>query len=180
MTDLRRVDWDNAEVPTTLCTDDHNANMERVTEGSVFVRSHLDPWIVELRVGDTGTYADLDGDGRDEAFLAMNCSNGGGTASGIIKFGVVVVTLRDGEPSLLGVIGPTDPSGPTFDHDGFVELAGVEGRDVIVTEDWYGPEDGTCCPSGAVRSRWQWTGKALVFVGHDLVKPPSPVFPPEE
>jgi hypothetical protein len=109
-----------------------------------------------------GEYGDLDGDGTtDEAAVGVVCSNGGGTAAGQLGFFYVIVGARENVLRLMGVVTPRQPLDPDAGHVpllGSVEI--LRGR-LLAQEAWYGPSDGTCCPSGRAATIWTYASGKL-------------------
>ncbi len=93
-------------------------------------------------------YADLTGDGSDEAVVPISSD---GTAGNLA---LVVFTERSGSPAIILTRQATrDQQGltPTFD-----------GGQLSVTSAVFGPADANCCPSQIVRTYFRWDGTNLV------------------
>ena len=92
-------------------------------------------------------YADLTGDGIDDAVVPISS---GGTR-GDVAF-VVLAPSGAGTKTLLKV-APTDGSGG-------LAVAVVDGR-LVMTRPVYAPEDPNCCPSSLRKTTYAWDGKAF-------------------
>ena len=157
--DLHLVDWRNIPVPATACG---TAQPVRLHRGTGFAHSLVYPWWSVIDVGaawerDVVSYGDVDGDGRDEAAVAVSCGNGGGTAAGQLAYATVIFTAERNSLRVLGIIRPRQPLGPTAVAVPIVSRVHIRRRAVIAPEAWYGPEDGTCCPSGRARTIWRYS-----------------------
>jgi hypothetical protein len=97
-------------------------------------------------------YADVDGDGIEEAVIIL-LENTGGTG---MFSGIDVYTLRDGKETVLGGIPGGDRG------DGGISDVRVEGQVVIVERFMSQDGDGACCPSKLQTERWRWDGKTFV------------------
>jgi hypothetical protein len=103
-------------------------------------------------------YGDLVGAGHRIVALNVWCTNTGGTADGQIQNSWVVFSGVTAKSRLLGVLTPQQPSVPGAHVPYFVARldGGVSirrGR-ITTSEVWYGPLDGTCCPSGIATTVW--------------------------
>src|SRR4051812_45725450 len=77
--DLHTVDWRAAVLPGSICRASQPVRLKAGT--AVVPSTHWKPYrriTVDTRF-DRVVYGDLDGDGRDEAALGVDCNNGGGT-----------------------------------------------------------------------------------------------------
>jgi hypothetical protein len=114
-------------------------------------------------------YGDVTGDGRDEAAVVINCSNGGGTADGQIAFGAVIYTGSAKSVRVLGIVTPRQPFLPSTPHAPLLQVTLRRGK-VISHEFWYRPGDGTCCMSGRATTIWHYRHGTLApgrtFVTH--------------
>lgn len=103
-------------------------------------------------------FADLDGDGREEAVVSCVLSTGGtGHFSEVRVYG-----MRGGKPEVIGVIPGGDRG------DGGIRHVGIEGATVIVDRNVLAEGDGLCCASAARRERWRW--KANDFVEDEAAR----------
>lgn len=156
---LRAIDWRSATLPGSACG---ATGPIRLRAGQAFVRSSAWPWwsVVEVDLR-PAAYGDLDGDGRDEAAVGVVCSNGGGTASGQLGFATVVFRARDRELRVVGVVRPRQPLDPEAGHVPLLGRVEIRRRRVVAEELWYGPRDGTCCPSGRATTIWTYARGSL-------------------
>jgi hypothetical protein len=167
---LRRVDWPNAIVPASICGGTGSVALH---DESALVSSSRwpDAWQgptpsvlpsqVQVYFYPPVRYGDVDGDGYEEAVVPIWCHNGGGTAGGQLGQGLAV--FRGGQTDLvvLGTITTTQQSDGHSPYFGNSKTRIARGR-IVVTELWYGPRDGTCCPSGRARTVWTYDGATLV------------------
>lgn len=127
----------------------------------------------ELSIGHV-TFGDVTGDRRDEAFVPVLCTNGGGTADGQTAFAVEVFTVGRGGPGLLGILRPTQPFSPGTPHIPYMDDASIRVRGhrvVNAIELWYDTSDSTCCPSLRVLTTWIYRGGRF---DHESSTPPPP------
>ena len=96
---------------------------------------------------DVTAFGDVTGDQRDEAFVTVMCTNGGGTAGGQTAYAIEVYTPTTDGLALLSVLRPTQPDLPV--HIPYIDDSTIKasGSRVRATEVWYTDGDGTCCPS---------------------------------
>lgn len=104
-------------------------------------------------------YADLDGDGYEDALVLVRHEGSGGFLD------YYVYTYR-GE-SLVQLFGKTG-----VDH-GRVELASIP-RSFVETRAVYAPEDPNCCPSQLQRTTYTWSSSANGFVETNGEVVPNP------
>ncbi len=113
-------------------------------------------------------YADLTGDGADEAVVPISA---GGTL-GAVAFIVLAAEGDDATRTLLR----ERPSGT-----GGLAVA-VEGEDLVVTEPVPGPDDPECCPSQLRVTTYAWDGSALAQASQETIPNPDggakPTTPP--
>jgi hypothetical protein len=159
--DLDAVDWRNVVLPGAACGATYPIRTRGNDWGAAFVRSAVFPWWPAVVVStDAVHYGDLDGDGRDEAVLNLNCSNAGGTAAGQLAFAAVLFAVRGRWLQSIGIVTPRQPLNPTSSH---VPVMSAELRrgSVVAHEAWYGPNDGSCCASGQARTIWLYENGRL-------------------
>jgi hypothetical protein len=107
-------------------------------------------------------YGDLYGtDQPDIAALDVWCSNTGGTADGQLQDSWVIFADTTGTLQTLVTLTPQQPSVadshvPTLNPDpgGIV----IQPGKITVEQAWYGPNDGTCCPTGQATTVWTFAG----------------------
>ena len=92
-------------------------------------------------------YADVTGDGIDEAIVPIDS---GGTA-GDIAF--LVLTPSGTGTKTLFKLTPENGSGGL--------AVAVEGGQVVMTQPIYGPEDPNCCPGALRKTTYMWNGTSL-------------------
>lgn len=98
------------------------------------------------------TYGDFTGDGHDDALVSLNCNNNGGTAAGALLYSLVAYTGGTGTLEYVGLITPRQQ--PPDERPGLPNATGVRPGTIDVEEDWYGPNDPDCCPSGRAMTTW--------------------------
>ena len=110
-------------------------------------------------------YGDLDQDGTDEAALYVDCNNGSGTAAGVLAYAQIVYTAGARGPVSVGVITPRqhNPREPAT----LIKVT-IRPWQVIAREFWYGPHDGTCCPTGRSTTIWTYA-LGLLIPGETIV-----------
>lgn len=109
--------------------------------------------------------------GQQAAALSVYCSNGGGTADGNFAYAWVIFTMRDGRLAPIGIVTPRVKALPR-------ELATVvrvrfDRGSIAAREFWFGPRDGTCCPSGRARTTWSYDRGALRAAPTVVVRRPA-------
>jgi hypothetical protein len=129
---------------------------------------------VTLKPGDGGpallNYADVTGDGFDEAIMLLGIENRGSAITEIIY----IFTLDNGRPKLLWSFETGDRADGGFrnaysDHGELViELFG---KDRIIGSNLYRGEEGLCCPSSFTRTRYKWDGNQFRLTGTPEVLP---------
>ena len=166
--DLHRVDWPNVTLPGAVCGARHPIRLHRhlaiVVSHSWGKRWRSASWPTWPRVTvEAGwnpvVYGDLDGDGRDEAALVVGCSNGGGTADAFLAYAQVIFRGGKRSPRVIGILTPQQRPNPNV----LPPLLQVTIRrgEVVADEAWYGPKDGTCCPSGRSTTTWRYANGRL-------------------
>ncbi|RSM40758.1 hypothetical protein DMA12_26440 [Amycolatopsis balhimycina DSM 5908] len=158
--DLRKVDWANATLPAQFCSIQepvHLQNGESEAMSAQWGRVH----VALSSVHRVMAYGDLDGDGRPEAAVGLECDNNGGTASGQLAFGYAVIGTANGSLRALGSIG-TRKNPEDAGHATLTGGASIARGTVVVEELWYRHADSTCCPSGTARTTWRWQDGELV------------------
>jgi len=157
--DIRKVAWREVAVPGAICGAKEPI---RLHNGRAVVASSR--WRAVPRVTVTAgwnplVYGNLDGIGQDEAALVVGCSNGGGTASAYLAFAQVIFAVKGRALRVVGVVVPQQRQRPnTLPTLLTVRIA--RGK-VIAHEAWYGPKDGTCCPSGRTTTVWRYVRGTL-------------------
>jgi len=157
--DVHKVDWSSVSLPGSVCGATHSI---RLHKGRAVVDSRRWPSVPRVTV-DAGwnpvVYGNLDGVGQDEAALVVGCNNGGGTADGFLAYAQVIFTTAGKKLKVIGVVTPKQAR----KANRLPTLVTVEIRrgEVVAREAWYGPNDGTCCPSGRTTTVWTYANGAL-------------------
>lgn len=177
---IRTVDWNSTGVPASICG---GAGFVTLHGGDGLVSSALwpdawqggDPAVlpnqVAISVSPVVEYGDVDGDGYEDAAVSIWCTNGGGTAAGQLTNGLALFSDATGDLELLGTIST---SRPTTSHVPYFSSTHIARGSVTVTERWYGPVDGTCCPTGRARTVWTYNGQGFVMGETDIIAKPKP------
>lgn len=165
--DLRTADLKDVDVPGVVCDlpgpvhlrdgaahlEDPRGWPDHSVRGKKFI--NITEWKTR--------YGSFEGPATSDAVVSLICDNNGGTADGQIKFTLAVYSGRSGSPRLLGLITPQVQ--PQHEHTTLlsVEPAFLKlGRHKIaVKEAFYGPHDGTCCPTGRALTTWTYDGQQL-------------------
>lgn len=155
VTSLRRTDWRNAILD--LPDDDAcPADRVRFRNGTASVRDEryggFDMVYVMLpaRRAPEPVYGDLDGDGRDEAVVVIECH--GGPAGGPPESSYVVAAYTENE------IGGPEPLGIVATEEAYAEFSLVSAAGGVVTATWKGTD-----PDDPVeRRRYRWNGSRFV------------------
>lgn len=116
-------------------------------------------------------YGDVDGDGEDEAALVVGCNNGGGTAAGFLAYAQVIFTAGKTSPRVVGIITPQQRPNPKA-LPTLLQVTIRRGT-IVAREAWYGPSDGTCCPSGRSTTTWRSVNGSLSPVTTVVQKKPG-------
>ena len=150
--EVRAVDWQNR----TYVLDE--LGPVTVKDGHADFALSDDNKAVEVG-GASGSYrvepalfADLDGDGVEDAVISGVLSTGGTGHFSEVR----VYTQRAGQIALLAAIPGGDRG------DGGISHVALDGRAVIVDRNVLAEGDGVCCASGSQRERWIWRGGELV------------------
>lgn len=154
--DLHQLDWASVHVPGDFCSIPQVIAFqggEATAASREFGRVHLGS------VSDV-VYGDIDGDGRPEAALKVECDNGGGTADGQLGFGAVILTSRHDRLIALGSITPQEQA-PDAIHVTLLTDVQILHGSVVVHESWYRATDATCCPTGTAVTTWTLDGDRL-------------------
>lgn len=111
-------------------------------------------------------YGDLDGDGKDEAFVPLAANYCGGAA--VSDETVIVYTLQNGKPVKLPEFKYVDDGCPKNAKDcNFIRSPGVTvsfdaKEKALVVKNYYATEDdATCCPSLSRQTWFKWDGKTF-------------------
>lgn len=100
-------------------------------------------------------YADVTGDGKEDAIVVLTFHSGGTQTSDYIY----IYAFADGKPKLLAYCYTGNRS-----DSGLYEVRGEHGMLVVELLD-YNKRSGECCSSGFVRTRYKWNGHRFDAVG---------------
>jgi hypothetical protein len=160
--DLHALDWKNLALPGAACGSSRPIRPRHTTawEAEAFIHTDVDLlWWNPVLVSSWSrpVFGDLDGDGRDEAGLDVVCANGGGMAAGQLAFSEVIFKAAGRSLRVVGILTPRQPLRADVPHVPLLGNVHIEQGRVTAAEAWYGPYDGTCCPSGTARTTWTFS-----------------------
>ena len=169
---LRSIRWSAVTLPGSVCGATGGI---RLHGSKALVRSHRWPVYRTVHV-DAGwspvRYGDIDGDGHDEAALAVDCNDGSGTADGVLAYAQVIFTSSGKSLKVIGVVTPQQQPKP-YEPATLLAVRFRPGK-VIAQEGWYGRHDETCCPSGITTTDWTLARGVLHAGRPKIKKAPSP------
>jgi hypothetical protein len=163
---IRAVDFQNTTYPAGTCRSGTWLNPEPIPVVNGVGSSGSDPSppgqagysFAELRIGtDEPTFVDLDGDGVEEAVLAVGCDAGGAEGD---EFIVALKIAPNGTLNLLGGQNLTPVAAPALklDDSRITGAVAVERATIVVHERvelrWGEPR---CCYSGTATTRWTFS-----------------------
>jgi hypothetical protein len=164
--DLHKVDWASVTLPGSVCGASKPIRLHR---GSAFItpvprRFSRDSFpgrrgVTVDTAPDAVIFGDLEGSGSDDAGLAVNCNNGGGTADGALLYAWAIFSGRGGRLSVVGVVTPQVQ--PAEELPTLIEVAIRPGK-ITASESFYGPADATCCSSGRATTIWTYAHRMLL------------------
>jgi hypothetical protein len=167
--DLHTVDWNNVAVPGRSCL---QAGDVRLHSGKALIPDNTNGHPIvpdsngvrydQLAVTGHVIYGDFEGVGLDNAAVSLNCNNNGGTAGGALLYSVAIYSGRTGKPTYLGLITPQHQ--PKDVLPTLLSVSVIAPGTITVQEYWYGPNDGTCCPSGRATTKWTLSAGEVVPV----------------
>jgi len=157
--DLHAIDWRKVILPGGACGSSRPIRPHRYGHGPPEALIHTDVnllWWNPVVVSSWSKpwFGDLDGDGRDEAALGVDCANGGGTAAGQLAFSDVIFKAVGRSLRVVGIVAPRQPLDPETSHVPLIGKVAIERGKAVVSEAWYGSYDGDCCASGRARTTW--------------------------
>ncbi len=169
--DLHKVDWASVTLPGSVCGASHPI---RLYHGTAFITPVPRRWSRDSFPGARGVtvdagwdaviFGDLAGNGHDDAGLAVNCNNGGGTADGALLYAWVIFSGRGGRLSVVGIVTPRVQ--PPEELPTLIGIA-IKPGEITTNESFYGPADATCCSSGRATTTWTYA--------HGTLRPGVPV-----
>jgi hypothetical protein len=165
--DLHKVDWASVTLPGSVCG---ASKPIRLHHGSAFItpiprrfsRDSFPPGKRGVTVdsaADAVVFGDLEGSGREDAGLAVNCNNGGGTADGVLLYAWAIFSGRGGRLSVVGIVTPQVQ--PSEELPTLIGIAIRPGK-ITAHEFFYGPADATCCSSGRATTIWTDAHRTLL------------------
>ncbi len=155
-TDLHHMDWNSVRIPGAFCD----------IPGLVAFNGHTATAVsrsfgrVQVSQSDV-VYGDVDGDGRPEAALIVECDNGGDTAAGQLAFAAIAFTSHQGRLVVLGTVAPQERPSDGVHATLLADVRLLPGK-VVADEHWYRSNDSTCCPSGSAVTTWTLHAGQLV------------------
>jgi LppP/LprE lipoprotein len=166
---VRGVDFTTVAQPRAACTDVVGEEGSRLIAVERSVSRLLDePTFAQLHVDGSTLYADLDGDGTDEAIVRATCTYGANGAQDTVQ----VWTVDRRLPRLVDAIGGAPAA--VADDSRFppgVEDVEVDGDELVVTYTTYADDDPNCCPTGQAVVTYGLDGGALGTVGRPVLEP---------
>jgi hypothetical protein len=142
---VRGVDFAALAQPGSACTDALEATPPRLITVEAGASQLLDEQsLAQLEVDGDVLYADLDGDGADEAVVHTVCTYGANGAQDTIQ----VWTVNGRLPMLIDTISAA-PDDVVDDSElpPSVHSVAVDGSELVVTFTHYADGDPNCCPS---------------------------------
>lgn len=159
---IRNVDWSSVTVPGQVCDAPQPIQLTR-RGATINAPPGLGAGTPQVMIGAWEVvYGDLNGAAPSVAALGVMCTNTGRTADGQIKDSWVVYSDVRGSLQVIGMMTPQilgTGHVPLFDD----RPGGIEIRPgtITVKQRWYGPHDGTCCPSGRATTVWTYANSVL-------------------
>lgn len=120
-----------------------------------------DSFSYEVSLGAVG-YADVDGDGDDDAVVVLRCTFAGASTDTNAQLRAYGLD-DDGRLEQIG-------ASQLLEHD---RETTIDGLTATVTRLVFGPEDPACCPSSAVREVWRFGGGRFELVDSSPLPPPG-------
>jgi hypothetical protein len=167
--DLRTVDFGNIAAPGGSCL---SASPIQLYDGLAYLPNRegnsgnpitFDPTerpYDQLVLSLDPVYGRLDAHGQETAAVGFLCDNNGGTADGQLLFSYAVYSGSSGRLRLIGLITPRQQL--PAEHVTLLDGLAIHAGRITVEENWYGGDDGTCCPSGRAVSTWIYKDGRLV------------------
>jgi hypothetical protein len=155
-------DWENITVPGDACL---SREPIELVNGTALIpddqRGHpvggSGPKYDRLSELGQPTFGDFEGQTSTaiavDAAIGLDCNNNWGMASGALLESIAVFSVSSGAQRFVGLITPHQQTAGTL-PTGLSVVAMTPGL-ITVTEDWYGPDDHTCCPTGKAQTTWR-------------------------
>ena len=133
----------------------HLVNGEDLTKSSSFVMDGHEYTQWEGFTLQSVEFADVTGDGREEAIVVLHYRTGGTQQTDY----VYIYSFADGQPKLLAYFHTGDRA-----YSGLCKVFGADGKLVV---ELFDPEKeiGDCCSSGIVRTRYTWHNERFEAFG---------------
>ena len=153
---VQDIDFTEVAQPGSLCAGPLSGTAPRIIALDGGTSPLLDEsTFARLEVADDIAYADLDGDGRDEAVVHASCTYG---ANGV-EDSVQVWTVRGRLPMLVDAVsGAPEEVAEDSAFPPTVLDVDVDGDEVVVTFTHHDDGDPHCCPSRATEVRYELDG----------------------
>ena len=180
---LHRADLRNVTVPGSACLQTHPIDLHAGVALIADKRGNPTPYQTAgrryLRLTaslDFITFGHFEAADVSDAAVPLMCDNNGGTADGALLYSLAIFSGRSGSPRFLGLVTPRrQPAGvlPTIiggDVAGEVRMS--PGR-LRVVENFYGPNDPTCCMTGRAITTWTHRNGRLAVLSTKVTKNPT-------
>jgi hypothetical protein len=167
---LQQVDWKTVAIPGAAC---FRTAPIRLRGGEALVPDPVrgqpvdpgssGPKFDQVAVGFSPVKYGMLTPAHQVAALTVSCNDNGGTADGALLYSVVVYAGWTRTLRAIGLISPrVQPAGelPTL-----LEVRHIGDSDIVALENFYGPKDGTCCPSGQAVTTWHYSAGHLSPIG---------------
>jgi hypothetical protein len=157
LADIRRIDFAAFAQPGSTCSQALPEAPPRLIDIEGGASGVLDePSVARVEIGGDVLYADLDGDGDDEAVVHAMCAYG---ANGV-QDTVQVWSLIGPLPVLVDTVtGPPADVAAASDLPPAVHDVAVDDGELIVTFTHYAEGDPNCCPTGQTAVSYELNGE---------------------
>ena len=158
---IHQVDWSSVTLPDRVCGATRPIHLNRGKAVADSQRwSELGYSHVHVDSVQPPHYGDLDDDGQDEAALDVVCSNGGGTAGGILGYADIIFTEGPLQPKVVGIVTPQKkpPTGPAT-----LLSVTLRSQTIVANESWHveSPFPRPCCIHGRAVTTWKYSRGTL-------------------
>lgn len=148
--DLRSVGWSSASIPGQFCYVPATVKLK----GGHGTGSSSRWGHVQFYAGSRIAYGNLGKNVGEIAAMQVMCMNDVPTAAGQLVDSYIIFTGAGGKLTAIGVLTPQEqPSGV---HISLVNGITISPGAITVKEDWYRPNDATCCPTGRATTVWTY------------------------